>query len=398
MTGIRVGMIFGGRSVEHEVSVLTAHQAIAALPRERFVPVPIYIDKSGRWFTGDALLELSSFTDLGRIDGLADRVVLSCDATDPALLPLGESKSRLFGRKSSASGEPVRFDVAFPLIHGTHGEDGTVQGLLELANLPYAGSNVTASAVGNDKVLSKIVLSHAGLPVLAYREIHRSAWEQSPEAATEEIVEAFGFPVYVKPVTLGSSIGVSHADSADELAFAVQVALTYDSRAMVEPGIEGIIEVNCAVLGDDGGPRASVCEQPTGGKVLSYEDKYLTGDKTAGMKGAKRIVPAPIGDELTERVKSAAISTFQALGAAGVARVDFLVQPEEGTIYVNEINTMPGSLAFYLWEPAGLSFPALLETLIAQARRRHAEKQRNTYSFDVSLLDMTAGLAAKTGS
>lgn len=395
MTAIRVGMIFGGRSVEHEVSVLTAHQAMAALPKDRYEPVPIYIDKKGRWFTGDALLELSNFTNLDRIEEISERVSLSCDATDPGLLPLTENKSRFWGRKGGSAAEPVRFDVAFPLIHGSHGEDGTLQGLLELANLPYVGSNVAASAVGNDKVLTKLVLSRSGLPVLEYDEVRRADWECSPQSVTSRVQEMFSFPVFVKPVTLGSSIGVSHAGNVAELEFSLQVALTYDSRAMIEPALDGIVEVNCAVLGDGRETRVSVCEQPSGGKVLSYEDKYLTGDKSAGMKGAKRTVPAPIGEALTEQIQSAALQTFQALGAAGVARVDFLVQPESGTLYVNEINTMPGSLSYYLWEPVGLTFPDLLHSLIGQAVIRHSEKQRNTYSFDVSLLAMNAGLATK---
>ncbi len=398
MSPLRVGMIFGGRSVEHEVSVLTAHQAMAALPRDRFTPVPIYISKAGQWFTGEALLDLKNFTDLEKLQTLAEPTIFSADATQPGLLPrrAPERKGIFAGRaQPEQTVEPL--DVVFPLLHGTHGEDGTIQGLLELADLAYTGCGVEASAVGIDKLMTKVALRTAGAPVLPDYALSRARWQREPDAVVAEIEAAFPYPLFVKPVSLGSSIGVSGADDRAALRFAIDVAATYDSRVMVEPAQQNIIEINCSVLGNDAEARASVCERPISAGTLSYEEKYLKGAKSDGMKGARRIIPADIPDELTHAIQDCAIQAFHAIGAAGVARIDFLVRPEEGAFYVNEINTLPGSLAFYLWEPAGVPFPELLTTLIGYAQARYREKRRSTFSFSSSLLSINPLSGAKTG-
>lgn len=398
MSPLRVGMIFGGRSVEHEVSVLTAHQAMAALPRDRFTPVPIYISKAGQWFTGEALLDLKNFTDLEKLQTLAEPTIFSADATQPGLLPrrAPERKGIFAGRaQPEETVEPL--DVVFPLLHGTHGEDGTIQGLLELADLAYTGCGVEASAVGIDKLMTKVALRTAGAPVLPDYALSRARWQREPDAVVAEIEAAFPYPLFVKPVSLGSSIGVSGADDRAALRFAIDVAATYDSRVMVEPAQQNIIEINCSVLGNDAEARASVCERPISAGTLSYEEKYLKGAKSDGMKGARRIIPADIPDELTHAIQDCAIQAFHAIGAAGVARIDFLVRPEEGAFYVNEINTLPGSLAFYLWEPAGVPFPELLTTLIGYAQARYREKRRSTFSFSSSLLSINPLSGAKTG-
>ena len=397
MSPLRVGMIFGGRSVEHEVSVLTAHQAIAALPRDKYTPVPIYISKAGQWFTGDALLDLKNFSDLENLQTLAEPIIFSADATQPGLLARRASERKgIFGGR--AGGEPViePLDVAFPLLHGSHGEDGTVQGLLELADLPYVGCNVEAAAIGMDKLMAKLALRAAGAPVLPDYVVSRARWQRDPDAVVAEIEAAFPYPVFVKPVSLGSSIGVSGAEDATALRFAIDVAATYDSRVMIEPAQLDIVEINCAVLGNDMEVRASTCERPISAGTLSYEEKYLKGGKSDGMKGARRIIPADISPELTERIQQAAIQAFRAIGAAGVSRVDFLVRRDESSFYINEINTLPGSLAFYLWEPSGVPFPELLATMISYAQARYREKRRSTYSFDSSLLRINPLLGSKT--
>jgi D-alanine-D-alanine ligase len=427
---LRVAMIFGGRSVEHEVSVITAHQAMAALPADRFTAVPVYIARSGQWYTGDALLDLRHFNDLDALQAAADPVLFSADATRPGLVyqrPQQPQERRgLFGglggaRTNEPAFEPL--DIAFPLVHGSHGEDGTLQGLFELADLPYVGSGVAASAVGMDKVLAKVVLRGAGLPIVPELALTRARWERETDGVLDEVESRFGYPVFVKPVSLGSSIGVSRADDREALRFALDVAAAYDARLMVEPAQQGIIEINCSVLGAGDDVRASVCEQPVSEGLLSYQDKYLptgggakgsaselaTGAKSGavtlegsksqgsqGMASAKRLIPAPIAPDLTSAIQDAAKRTFVALGAAGVARIDFLVRPEDDTFFVNEINTMPGSLSFYLWEPAGVPFPDLLATLIAQAQARQREKRRSTYAFESSLLRANALLGAKT--
>ncbi len=398
MPPLRVGMIFGGRSVEHEVSALTAHQAMAALPRDRYTPIPIYITKEGRWFTGAALMDLANYVDLDKLQTLAEPVLFSADATQPGLLPrkAPERKGLFGGKAAELEIEPL--DVAFPLLHGSHGEDGTVQGLLELADLPYVGCGVEASAIGMDKLMAKVALRAAGLPVLPDYSLSRARWQREPDAVLAEIEAAFPYPVFVKPVSLGSSIGVSSAEDRTALHFAIDVAATYDSRVMIEPAQQDIFEINCSVLGDANDARASVCERPISAGTLSYDEKYLKGGKGKGMKGGRRIIPADISDDLTRAIQDTAIKTFRAIGAAGVSRVDFLVHPDTGVFYVNEINTLPGSLSFYLWEPSGVSFPDLLTTLIGYAQARHREKRRSTYSFDSSLLRINPLLGAKTSA
>ncbi len=398
MPSLRIGMIFGGRSVEHEVSVLTAHQAIAALPADRYTVVPIYISKAGQWFTGDALLHLENFRDLEKLLKIAEPVIFSTDATQPGLIRQQASERRGWFSGRNAPFESIPIDIAFPLIHGSHGEDGTLQGLLEMADLPYVGSPVLASAVGMDKIFTKMLLRSAVVPVIDDYYLSRARWEAAPDTIVAEVESRFSYPMFVKPVTLGSSIGVSRVEDAAALRFALDVAAIYDNRLMIEPALLDIIEINCSVLGDGSDARASTCEQPVTTAMLSYEDKYLSGNKSQGMKSARRIIPAPIEPQLTEAIQATALHTFAAINAAGVARIDFLVRPTEENFFVNEINTTPGSLSFYLWEPAGVPFPELLDTLIEIAQKRHREKRRNTFSFSTSLLNSASLIGTKVQS
>lgn len=380
----RVACVFGGRSVEHEVSVITAQQAMAALD-PRHTAVPVYIAKDGRWHTGAVLTRLERFADVEAL--LADCTpvspVIDGSAAGFTLVPAGQLRRGLFGR---AAAEPVEADVVMPLLHGSLGEDGTLQGLLEMAGVPYTGSGVAASAVAMDKRLTKTVLRAASLPVLDDVCIDRELWRQDPDRALRRAETVAPYPLYVKPAGLGSSIGVSRVTSADELRAALEVALTYDQRCLVEPAQESIVEINCAVLGDDAGARPSLLEQPTKRGLLSYDDKYRSkGAKSAGsggMKSAQRLIPAPLEGVLAERVTAAALAAFAAVGAAGVARVDMMVDPVSATLVINEINPIPGSLAHYLFEPAGLSFTALLDELLALALRRHARASATTAVFE----------------
>ena len=399
MSQQKVGMIFGGRSVEHEVSVLTAHQAMAALPRDRYQPVPLYIAKDGQWYHGEPLRNLDNFRDLGRIPSLAEPVIFSANANQPGFLIQRVGKRGLFGGNAPQF-ERETIDVAFPLIHGTHGEDGTLQGLLELADLPYVGCDVPASAIAIDKALTKRLLRSAGLPVLPEQVVGRQRWRSARAEILSELNAAQPFPLFVKPARLGSSIGVSRAENQAELEHALDVALTYDERALVEPAQAAIIEINCAVLGLGEQARASVCEQPISSGTLSYEDKYLRGGKgkgaqTKGMQSAQRLIPAPISPSLSEAIQAAALAAFRAIGAAGVTRIDFLVRPDEERFFINEMNTLPGSLAFYLWEASGLSFQELLQELIEQGRQRHREKQASTFTFASSLLQSQKSTGSK---
>jgi D-alanine-D-alanine ligase len=388
---LRVGVFFGSRSVEHEVSVITAQQAMAALPADRFVPVPVYIAKSGAWYTGDQLLQLERYKDIDRLIAASTRVTMRPDPSSAGeLVEVGARRGLLGGGARAVA----RFDVAMPLVHGSNGEDGTLQGLFELAALPYCGCDVASAALSMDKRLSRTTLRGAGIPVLDDVMVSRTRWLGDPDGVCAGLAQHPGFPMYVKPRRLGSSIGVARVERDEQLRDALEVAFGYDTSILAEQAQDGSVEVNCSVLGSGDDVRASVCEQPVSTGTLSYADKYLSGAKAkggakapaGGMKSSQRIIPAPISDSLTKRIQDTAMASFRAIGAAGVTRVDFLVSPERDSFVVNELNTLPGSLSFYLWEASGLSFDVLLTRLIDMAIARHREQQATTASIDTWLL------------
>ena len=413
--GLRVGVVFGGRSVEHDVTIITGLQACEAL-QERHEPVPLYIGRDGRWYTGASLREIATY----RADTIAATPVsldLSSGTLQPApgtTAPPGERRRGLFGgagrERDAAGAEAIapRLDVIIPATHGTQGEDGCLQGALELADIPYAGPTLEAAVLAMNKATTKAMLRAAGIPVLEDITVRREEYERiGADGLIERVRSRFGLPVYAKPASLGSSVGVSRCADDQSLADALQLCFELDRLAIVEPAVEGGREINCAVLGRPGvEPRVSLCEQPVASDTgfLSYEDKYLRGggkggggDKTAaapepgskggGMSSAQRLIPAPIGDELTASVQDLARRTFVAIGGAGVTRVDLLVDDQE-RLFVNEPNTIPGSFAFYLFEPAGLPFPDLMDALIDLALGEHAERRRTTRTFESNLLAM----------
>ncbi len=378
-----VAVIFGGRSVEHDVSIVTGHQIMGAFPADLYEVVPVYISRDGAWFTGDPLLDLDNFANKGllRLEGVAS-CLLSPDTRHHGLIV-----NPLAGRFSKS--DVKRIDVAFPALHGTHGEDGSLQGLLELADIPYVGYATLGSALTNDKTMTKMVLRQADVPVLDDFVFSRESWLNHPDQVLEEIQQRLAFPLFIKPATLGSSIGISRAESLPLLRAGIDIAANFDRRIMVEPAIADGIEINCSVIGFGGEYQASTLEQPLSwDDFLSYEDKYLRGDE--GMKSAERIIPAPINDELTQRLQQLSLRAFQAVDGRGIARIDFLVRPEQGEIYLNEINTMPGSLALYLWREEGLSPSQLVQRLVDLAREAHAEKRRNMYDYQTNLVSVAS--------
>jgi D-alanine-D-alanine ligase len=386
-----VGVAFGGRSVEHDVSIITGLQALGVL-EERHAPVPIYIARSGRWYTGEALRELSVYQQDG---GDPDAEEVNFDLHNGRLLRAsGGGGSLLRGRRSP---ESIELDVVVLATHGTQGEDGCLQGALELARLPYVGPPVGAAAAAMDKVMTKAILEQAGLPALDYLALRRDEWDGDKGAVLERVREGLDFPLYVKPASLGSSVGVSRCTSDAELSEALELGFELDRSCLVEPSVEGGIEVNCAVIGRPGvNPRASLCEQPVAAEsFLSFEDKYMAGAKSEGMKGAQRLIPAPLPEALTAQVQDLAKRAFTAFGCAGVTRIDFLIDGLQ-RVYVNELNTIPGSFSFYLWEPAGLPFVELTDELIDLAIADHREKLRTTTVFSTNLLAQRAS-GAKTG-
>jgi D-alanine-D-alanine ligase len=392
MDRLNVGVIFGGRSVEHDVSIVTAHQVMAALaPRHNVVP--IYVTREGRWLHSEALNDLAVY-----------RRRAWAEVSDDAFIPPSAGQGGLYlpgGRFKRARTVPL--DVVVPAIHGTFGEDGTLQGLLELAAIPYVGSGVPGSAAGMDKVIMKAAFRAAGLPVVPHVLVEAERLEADPGRALDKVESSLDYPVFVKPARLGSSVGIGRAEDRAGLAQALDVACRYDRRILVERSMEGCIEVNCAVLGGAGvEPRPSLCEQPVPWEqFLTFSDKYLRGgkspaSKTSGMAGQERRLPAPISDRLTKMVQDNAVAAFGAVDASGVARIDAFVDEGAEESWVMEINTVPGSFAFYLWEPAGVSFEELVGTLVDIALETHRRREGLLFSFESSMLE-AASSGAKAG-
>jgi D-alanine-D-alanine ligase len=397
-----VAVLFGGRSVEHEVSVITAHQIMDALKAAGYGVLPLYITKDGEWYAGERLHNLKLFTDPAgdptRASGVA-RVSLSPDRSIRQLVLHPTARQGLFRKP------PLLWaDVFFPCIHGSFGEDGTLQGLLELADVPYVGAGVAASALAMDKVLTKIICRGVGIPVLDWLVCSRPDWEGQSARVLEQIEAFCAYPVIVKPACLGSSIGVKRCGDRADLREAVAAALVLDERVLIEPALTQFIEINCAVMGPP--EQTSVCEQPmTSEAILSFDAKYKRGgkgakraDKPGSMASLERIVPAPISAELTQRVQGYAAQAFQTMGGAGTARIDFLHRPVDGALYLNEVNAIPGSMAFYLWEASGIPFDELVDKLVSIALQRHSLRRHTQFSFEVNLLRRKDELAPDSPS
>jgi D-alanine-D-alanine ligase len=387
-----VGVIFGGRSVEHDVSIVTANQIMHAFDRDRYEVAPIYITRDGKWFTGDPFLDLKNYHD----------EIISHSGVVPVILSPGVQHHGLIinplaGRLSKS--QVKRLDVVFPAVHGTHGEDGTLQGLLELADIAYVGCMTLASAVANDKITTKAILRQHHIPVVEDISFSRAEWLDQPETVIKRIQDALPYPVFIKPATIGSSMGMGRADDDQLLRASIDVAAHFDRRILVEKAVTGHVEINCAVMGNGDDIRPSVLEQPISWDAyLTYEDKYLRGSE--GMKSAERIIPAPLTDELTQQIQELAVKAFKAIDGNGTARIDFMVKPDENEIFLGEINTMPGSLAFYLWQESGISMSDLVHRLVELAQAAQAEKRRNSYDFHTDLINLAQmrGLKGSKGS
>ena len=379
---IKIAVVFGSRSVEHEVSIVTAMQVFESINRDKYDVIPAYIDKNGRWLVDNKLQKLENFRNLKLMSVKAPEYFFAASPSVKALLPKNALKS--FFNKISA-------DIFFPVIHGTYGEDGTLQGMLEMANVPYIGSGVTGSAVGMDKIIQKSVFKDNGIPTVKYLWFLKNEWENNKDKIIKEIEKTLGYPVFVKPANLGSSVAISKANGFKELQEALDIASQFDRRLIVEEGKEGIIEINCSVMGNNE-LTASVCEQPIKNQdVLTYEDKYLKGGKIKGMAGLSRLAPAPISEELTKKIQETAKKAFRAVDASGMARIDFMVRPDTEDFWVTEINTLPGSLAFYLWEKSGINFNELIDKLVNLGFERHRERQSLMFSYDSALITKTGG-------
>jgi D-alanine-D-alanine ligase len=377
---LRVGVLYGGRSGEHEVSLASAASVFAHLDRAKYEPVPIRIEKDGRWALADkppAVMIAGEVIEQARLDAARParegrEVHFIARPSAETILSIDRSGSR-DDTVPAALVTGLSLDVIFPMLHGPYGEDGTMQGLLELANIPYVGAGVLASAVGMDKGIMKVLFAARGLPVCPYRVVLRHEWERDGDTIAADLERTLRYPMFVKPANLGSSVGISKAKDAHGLRDAIGLAGAYDRKIVIEAAVPGAREIECAVLGNDA-PEASVPgEVIPSREFYDYEAKYID-------EGSQTLIPADLAAETADEVRRLAIEAFKAIDGAGMSRVDFLLARDSGRLYVNEVNTIPGftTISMYakLWAASGVPYPTLLDRLIALALERHAEKQQ----------------------
>lgn len=379
---IKVGVIFGGETVEHEISIITAVQAMEHMNTESYEIIPIYISKDRIWYTGDMLKNIEVYKDFEALKRYAKQVVLT------------KTKDGFFLQKTTGMFRKnvTDIDVAFPIVHGNNAEDGTLQGYLDSVGIPYVGSRVLGSALGQDKVVMKQIFKDSGLPIVDYVWFYDNEYTEDNKMVFDK-VKKLGYPVIVKPATLGSSVGITFVKDEEKLADAIDEAINYDTKIIVEKAVQNLVEVNCSVFGNYMSQETSVIEEVTSDEeFLTYADKYIGGSKgkldgpSKGMASASRIIPARISDSMKEKVEEISKKAFKALNLSGVCRIDYLIDKESQKLYINEPNTIPGSLSFYLWEPAGKKYQDLLDDMITLAIKDYKNRSKKIYSFDTNVL------------
>lgn len=385
---IKLGVFFGGKSVEHEVSIITAIQAIENINKEKYDIIPVYIAKNNKMYCGEFIGDIRQYKDINSLLNNSIEVTLAQKGDKVALL---KCNKRFFEKNIYDY-----IDIAFPIVHGTNVEDGTIQGYLKMFNLPYVGCDVISSAVGMDKYVCKCLLKENNIPVLDCKCFTLKDFNDSVENIIEEVEKDIPYPVIVKPVNLGSSVGIEIAKNKEELQKSIENAFSYSKKILVEKVIVKLKEVNCSVIGDYEEAMASECEEPVKtDEILSYTDKYISGGKKTGgkMAGSKTSMnagvlklPAEITKEQKQTIQDLAIKTFKILGCSGVIRIDFMIDEDTNKIYVNEVNTIPGSLSFHLWRATNLNYTDLLDKLIDLSLKRNREDKQMTYSFDSNIL------------
>lgn len=389
-----VAVFFGGRSVEHEISVISALQAINAFDKEKYNIIPIYISKQGRWYTGDNLLDIRNYRDMKKVIEDAEEVFMRPEYGDYNLYKVNTG---MFSKRNPVVAE---LHVVIPVLHGTNGEDGIFEGLLETIGIPFAGCNTLSSANGMDKITMKMILRECGVPVVDYVWFTDRQWLSSKDDIISKVESKLGYPLIVKPANLGSSVGIGKASNREGLIEKVDNAEKFSQRIIVEHMIEQLKEINCSVLGDADEHESSVCEEPIKtGDFLSYEDKYMGGSKTtAGMQASEKRIPADLPEAVSEKIRRMAGETFRVLSCHGVSRVDVMVDEKDNSIYVNEINTIPGSLSFYLWEASGISFTQLMDRLVQLALKRKRAIDRKTFTYDHNIFSLGGGVKGAKGA
>lgn len=380
----KLGLIFGGRSVEHEVSIITAIETISHINKEKHEIIPIYISKQGLLYTGDILFDLEAYKNMEELMKKITQITLINDGEKVNLIRYPMKK---FGENKIDS-----IDVAFPVMHGTNGEDGTIQGYLELLNVPYIGCDILSSSIGMDKIVMRKVLKESGFPVLDYVSFYSMEYMKEETKYIKQIEEKLRYPVIVKAGNLGSSVGIKKAKDIKELEEAIEFAMQFSDRIIVENAVVNLKEINCSVMGDMIDAEPSECEEPVStDEILSYTDKYLGGSKTEGMAASDKKLPADISDETRDEIRKLAVETFKILGCNGVSRVDFLLDQDTNKVYINEINTIPGALSYYLWEATNKPFDKEIDELVELAYKRQRQRQKTVYSYDQNILALVSG-------
>lgn len=382
---LRIGVIFGGKSVEHEVSVISALQAVNSMNKDKYDIVPIYMSKDKELYTGEYLFKIENYKDLETLKKNTKQVTL-CKLKDEYCL------LSLTGLRKIVD----KIDIAFPIVHGQNVEDGTLAGYLETVGIPYVGSNVLGSALGQDKVVLKHVLKSNNVPITDFIWFYDNEYLKEKDKYLKEIKD-MGYPVVVKPACLGSSVGINFVKDETGIEEAIEEAIEYDKKILVEKAVENLVEVNCSVLGDYSKQEVGVLEQVmSANDILTYKDKYVGSGKakgpSKGMVSADRKIPADISKELEEEVKKLSLMTFRALNLSGVCRIDYLIDSKTNKVYVNEPNIIPGSLSFYLWEPTGKKYSELLDDMINIAIKQYKENNKKTTKFDSNILENFNGL------
>ena len=382
---IKIGLLFGGNSVEHEVSIISALQAKESFNKEKYEIIPIYITKNNEMYVGEKIGEIQEYKNIKSLINKSQRIILVKNENKVELI---KYPFKIFGNNVYDY-----IDVAFPVVHGTNVEDGTLQGYLNMLNIPYVGCDVLSSAVGMDKYVMKTVLKDNDINVLDCLVFTLKDYS-NVDKIKDKVLNKFEFPVIIKPIDLGSSIGIKKANNEEELIEAIDYAFTFAGKILIERAVVNLREINCAVLGDYEEAVCSECEEPVGSdEILSFSDKYLSnGSKSSkttshgkGMANLQRKLPADISKEMKEKIQNMALKTFKVLGCSGVSRIDFILDGED--VYVNEINTIPGSLAFYLFEAQGKKYEEELDKLVNLALKREREQKSITYTFDSNILE-----------
>lgn len=407
---IKVGVFFGGKSVEHEISIISMIEATLRLNEEKYEIVPIYIAKNGVMYTGDDLLDLEMYRDMPVLLKRCYKVAVVNDGDKVKVVRV---PAPIIGKRVLNT-----IDVAFPIVHGTNVEDGTIAGFLNLLDIPFVGPDVLASSVGMDKIIFKKVLKESGLPVVDYVAFYSAEYVKDEEKILKEIEEKLKYPLIVKPGNLGSSVGIKKVKNKAELEEAINFAMEFSDRILIENCVSKLKEINCAVLGDVDNTMATECEEPIlSGEILSYTDKYVgdgkaKGGKLGARKGGKigarkggvggvnnsnegKKLPADIPDSMRNEIQRLAQETFKLLGCSGIARIDFLIDEEINKVYVNEINTIPGALSWYLFEATHKNFEEVLDEAINIAIKRHSNREKLTFSYDQNILALTGGVKRK---